>query len=273
MVIRGGFSVGMVFAFLAYKTQFLTAAASLLTKASDFKMLGLHLDRLSDIALATEDMTFGSDRDAGLKLKGRIEIEDIFYKYSDDDPYVLKGVSFTIEAGESVAITGPSGGGKSTLVQILLGLTKPTSGNIVIDGLALQDFGYRSYHAQVAAVLQDDTLFAGSMSENISLFDDNPDASFIRECAQIAAIHDDIEAMPMGYETLVGEMGASLSGGQSQRVLLARALYRKPRVLIMDEGTSSLDQTRERQINQAVAAMGITRVIIAHRKETIESAD
>nr|WP_306286294.1 ATP-binding cassette domain-containing protein [Sphingomonas sp. Ant20] len=209
MVIQGGFSVGMVFAFLAYKAQFLTAAASLITKASDFKMLGLHLNRLSDIALASEDITFATNRDAGLTLKGKIELQDVCYRYGDDDPNVLNGVNLTVKAGESIAITGPSGGGKSTLVQILLGLTKPTSGNILVDGMMLQDFGYRSYHTQVAAVLQDDTLFGGSLSENISLFDEYPDVSLIRECARIAAINDDIEAMPMGYETLVGEMGGS----------------------------------------------------------------
>jgi ATP-binding cassette, subfamily B, bacterial CvaB/MchF/RaxB len=272
MVIKGGFSVGMVFAFLAYKTQFLNAAASLITKAFDFKMLSLHLDRLSDIALETEDMSFASDRHSAPTLKGKIALQEVFYRYGDDDPLVLKGVNFTIEAGESVAITGPSGGGKSTLVQILLGLTKPTSGNVIVDGLLLQQFGYRSFHAQVAAVLQDDTLFGGSLSENISLFDEIPNAEFIRECARIAAIDDDIEALPMGYETLVGEMGAALSGGQRQRVLLARALYLKPRLLVMDEGTSSLDEVRERQINNAISAMGITRIIVAHRKETIASA-
>lgn len=121
-------------------------------------------------------------------------------------------------------------------------------------------------------MLQDDTLFGGSLSENISLFDEKPNAELIRECAKIAAIDDDIEALPMGYETLVGEMGAALSGGQRQRVLLARALYRRPRLLVMDEGTSSLDEVREQQINNAISAMGITRVIIAHRKETIASA-
>ena len=273
MVIHGGFSVGMVFAFLAYKTQFLTAAASLITKASDFKMLSLHLERLSDIALASEDLTFTSVRDAGLVLKGRIELREVFYHYGSDDPFVLRGINLTVEAGESIAITGPSGGGKSTLVQILLGLAEPTRGEMLIDGLPLRDFGYRSYHLQVAAVLQDDTLFGGSLSENISLFDENPDSSLIRECARIAAIDEDIHVMPMGYDTLIGEMGSALSGGQRQRVLLARALYRRPHILIMDEGTSSLDELRERQINQAIKAMGITRVIVAHRKETIESAD
>ncbi len=273
MVIKGGFSLGMVFAFLAYKTQFLVAAASLVEKASEFKMLGLHLDRLSDIALADEDIGFRSSHDAGLSLKGNIELRDICYRYGGDDPLVLQGVNLIVAAGESVAITGPSGGGKSTLLQILLGLAEPTSGEVLVDGLALRLFGHRSYHAQVAAVLQDDTLFGGSLGENISLFDEHSDLSRIRECARAAAIDEDIIAMAMGYETLVGEMGSALSGGQRQRVLLARALYRAPKILIMDEGTSHLDDVREREVNRAIASMGITRIIVAHRKETIASAE
>lgn len=273
MVIKGGFSVGMVLAFLAYKAQFLTASASLVQKASDFKMLGLHLDRLSDIALAAEDVSFQSPPTTSLSLKGDIELRGVHYRYGGDEPMVLQGVNLIVGAGESVAITGPSGGGKSTLLQILLGLVEPTGGEVLIDGLPLRTFGHQSYHAQVAAVLQDDTLFGGSLSENITLFDEHSDGVRIRECARAAAIDDDIIAMPMGYETLVGEMGTALSGGQRQRVLLARALYRKPRVLIMDEGTSHLDEAREREVNQAVASMGITRIIVAHRKETIASAD
>ncbi len=273
MVIKGGFSLGMVFAFLAYKTQFLAAAASLVEKASEFKMLGLHLDRLSDIALADEDIGFQSSHDAGLSLKGNIELRDICYRYGGDDPLVLQGVNLQVAAGESIAITGPSGGGKSTLLQILLGLAEPTSGEVLVDGLALRLFGHRSYHGQVAAVLQDDTLFGGSLSENISLFDEHSDLTRIRDCARAAAIDDDIMAMAMGYETLVGEMGSALSGGQKQRVLLARALYRAPRILIMDEGTSHLDDVREREVNRAIASMGITRIIVAHRKETIASAE
>lgn len=273
MVIGGGFSLGMVFAFLAYKTQFLTAASSLITKGADFKMLGLHLDRLSDIALAPEAPGFHTERDTRPDLRGGVELRDVHYRYGGDDPFVLRGVDLTVPPGGSVAITGPSGGGKSTLVQILLGLAEPTRGEVLVDGLPLPLFGYGSYHAQIAAVLQDDTLFGGSLSENISMFDEQPDAARVRECARTASIADDIEAMPMAYETLVGEMGSALSGGQRQRVLLARALYRRPRILVMDEGTSHLDEAREREVNEAVAAMGITRIIVAHRKETIASAD
>ncbi len=273
LVIAGGFSTGMIFAYLAYKTQFLNSGASLITKAADFKMLSLHLNRISDIALSSEDPAFQTDTGNTAVLKGKIELRDVSYQYGSDDQPVLSGVNLTIECGESVAITGPSGGGKSTLVQIILGLAKPTSGQILIDDLPLQSFGYRSYHAQIAAVLQDDSIFGGTIGQNISLFDESADYALMHECARIAAINDDIESMPMGYETLVGEMGSALSGGQIQRLLLARALYRRPRILVMDEGTSSLDETKEREINAAVSAMGITRVIIAHRKETINSAD
>ena len=272
MVIRGGFSVGMVFAFLTYKTQFLTAAASLFTKVSDFKMLGLHLERISDIVLPAEDVSFVSHRDARIALKGAIELKGIHFRYSAEDPWVLRGVDLIVEPGESIAITGPSGGGKSTLLQILLGLTAPTRGEVMVDGMPLKAFGYQSYYSQVAAVLQDDILFSGSLADNISLFDESPDLERVASSAIAAAIHDDIMAMAMGYETLVGEMGTSISGGQRQRILLARALYRQPRILVMDEGTSHLDDVLESRVNCAVSELGITRLIVAHRKETIRSA-
>jgi ATP-binding cassette subfamily B protein RaxB len=271
-IIRGGFSVGMVIAFLAYKTQFLNASISLINKASEFKMLGLHLERLSDIALASDDVSFQANLDLRADTRGAIELRDIYFRYGVDDPFVLRGVNLKVEPGESLVITGPSGGGKSTLLQILLGLVEPTGGEVLIDGIPIHRFGYKSYHAQVAAVLQDDTLFGGSLNDNISLFDDEPDLSKVKECAVTADIDEDISRMPMGYETLVGEMGSALSGGQKQRVLLARALYRKPRILVMDEGTSHLDEGRERKVNQAISGMGITRIIVAHRKETIASA-
>ena len=272
MVIGGGFSLGMVFAFLAYKAQFLTAGASLITKASDFKMLGLHLERLSDIALAEEDLSFQSEQDAGLELAGGIALRNVHYRYGAEEPLVLKGVDLDVAAGESVAITGPSGGGKSTILQILLGLAEPTTGEVLVDGMPLRTFGYQSYHSQIAAVLQDDVLFGGTLGENISLFDDSPDTGMIIEAATAAAIHEDIAAMPMGYATLVGGMGSSLSGGQRQRVLLARALYRKPKVLVMDEGTSHLDEAKERDVIRAVSDLAITRIVVAHRRETIASA-
>ena len=273
LVIAGGFSIGMVFAFMAYKMQFLQRGASLVDQSIAFRMLGLHLERLSDIALAEQDEGFAREGLPERVLVGRIELKNIAFRYSSTDPPVIDGVDLVVEPGDHIAITGPSGGGKSTLVKIILGLIEPTAGEVLIDGVPLWQFGHRRYREQVGAVLQDDHLFAGSLADNIALFDDAPDQVRILDAAKAAALVDDIAVMPMGYETLVGDMGSSLSGGQRQRVLLARALYRGPRLLVMDEGTSHLDVAREQIINTFVARLGITRVVIAHRQETIVSAN
>lgn len=272
-VIAGeGFSVGMVYAFIAYKTQFIQKATSLIDQGVAFRILALHLERLSDIALYPEDKSFQQASDLGGDLRGKIEFRNVFYRYSNADPFVLQDASLTIEPGEHVAITGPSGGGKTTLIKLLLGLIEPEAGEILVDGLSLSRFGYKSFRGQVAAVLQDDNLFAGSLAQNIALFDDEMDMSRVTRAAVAASIHDDIMCMPMQYETLVGEMGSTLSGGQKQRVLLARALYRNPKILVMDEGTSHLDAAHERAVNAAIAELGITLVLVAHRKETIDAA-
>lgn len=272
-VINGGFSVGMLFAYMAYKTQFLQRAASLIDQSIAFRMLGLHLERLSDIALADQDASVTEQTHAQPhSLKGGLELRGVSYRYSPTDPIVLDNVNLTIEPGEYLAITGPSGGGKSTLAKLMLGLLEPDAGEVLVDGLPLLRFGHRNYRAQIAAVLQEDSLFAGSLADNIALFDDEPNMERIIASAQLATIHDDITSMPMGFETLVGDMGSSLSGGQKQRLLLARAIYRRPRMLVLDEGTSHLDAAREQRVNTAIAELGITRIVIAHRLETIVRA-
>lgn len=268
-----GFSVGMVFAFLAYKFQFIQKSENLIAQAIQFRMLGLHLERLSDIALAEEDRGFVTPDAVETELVGRITLTGIEYGYSAGDPPVLKGVDLEVQAGEHVAITGPSGGGKTTLVKILLGLVEADKGEMLIDGVPLPRFGYRNYHRQIAGVLQEDTLFAGTLAENIAFFDENLDSGRVMAAAADAAIHEDIMRMPMQYETRVGEMGSTLSGGQKQRVLLARALYRRPRILVMDEGTAHLDALHEAAVNNAISRLGITRVVVAHREETIRAAD
>lgn len=273
LAIDGRLSVGMVFAYLAYKTQFLAAASSLIERLIAFRMIDLHLERLADIALADEDVGFQRQGDGHRELRGQIELRNISYRYGSDDPLVLRDVSMVITPGESVAITGASGGGKSTLAKILLGLIEPEGGEVLVDGQPLRSFGYASYRDQVSGVLQDDALFSGTIASNIAMFDEMPDRARIIEVATAAAISLDIEAMPMGYETLVGDMGSSLSGGQRQRVLLARALYRRPKMLVIDEGTSHLDHELELRVNSAISGLGVTRILIAHRKETIASAD
>jgi ATP-binding cassette subfamily B protein RaxB len=235
-------------------------------------MLGLHLERLSDIALTEQDASFTQAPVTRTELKGRIELRNVRFRYSPTDPLILDGVNLAVEPGEHVAITGPSGGGKSTLVKIMLGLLEPESGEVLVDGIPLKQFGYAHYREQVGAVLQDDHLFAGSIADNIALFDETPDSARIALAAKAAAIHDDIAKMPMGYETLVGDMGSSLSGGQKQRLLLARALYLRPKLLAMDEATSHLDASAEVRINELLSSLKVTRVVIAHRRETIDNA-
>lgn len=273
-IIEGsGFSVGMLFAYVAYKRQFIQKSVAFIDNAIAFRMLGLHLERLSDIALSVEDTSFGESFERDTVLEGRIDLSDVAYRYSPIDPFVLNGVNLSVKQGEFVAITGPSGGGKSTLVKIMLGLVEPERGEVLIDGLPLNRFGHKSYHRQIAAVLQQDSLFAGTLADNIAVFDESVDSNRIIWAASAASIHDDITRMPMQYDTFVGDMGTTLSGGQKQRILIARALYRQPKILVMDEGTAHLDAEHENAVNQSISAMGITRIIIAHRKETIEAAE
>ena len=185
---------------------------------------------------------------------------------------MFENASFSVAPGEYVAITGPSGGGKTTLIKVMLGLLRPSSGDILIDGTPLRQFGVRAFRDQVGVVMQDDQLLSGSVADNICCFDEAFDVEWMQTCARTAGIHDEIMRMPMGYNSLIGDMGTFLSGGQKQRVVLARALYRRPRILFMDEGTSHLDVALESQVNTAIKALGLTRIIIAHRPETIASA-
>lgn len=269
LVIDGGFSVGMMFAYMAYKTVFLQRGISLIDQIIAFRMLGLHLERLADIAFADQDTSFSREEKPYQELDGCIELKGVKFRYSPSDPLVLNGVNLKVSSGEHIAITGPSGGGKSTLVKLLLGLIEPDEGEVLVNGIPLVQFGHKNFHDQIGAVLQDDSVFAGTLADNIALFDNTPSTEGITQAAIGAALHEEIMAMPMGYETLVGDMGSSLSGGQRQRLLLARALYRKPRILIMDEGTSALDSVREQMVNVAIGHLGATRIMIAHRRETV----
>jgi ATP-binding cassette subfamily B protein RaxB len=205
--------------------------------------------------------------------KVHISARGIGFRYGDNEPPVIAGFDIDIEPGECVAIAGPSGAGKTTLLKILAGLLRPTDGTVLLNDVPLHAMGVEAYRAHVGCVLQDDRLFAGSIAENIAGFSLQPNPERIHEVAKFTAIHDEIMRMPMGYETLVGDMGSALSGGQVQRIVLARALYTMPRVLFLDEATSHLDDENERAINQAVRRLPISRVIVAHRRSTLEMAD
>ncbi len=271
LTLEGIFTVGMLIAYLAYKEQFTQRVATLIDRIMEFRMLRLHGERLADIVMAEPEPV---EHMLVLPTKPPlIQARSLSFRYADGEPWVIANCDLDIAPGESVAIVGPSGCGKTTLVKILLGLLAPVTGEIRIDGVPFKQLGPANFRRTAGAVMQDDQLFAGSIGENISLFDDTWDQDRIEEAARRAAVHDDIVSMPMGYHSLIGDMGSSLSGGQRQRVLMARALYRRPMVLILDEATSHLDVERERLVNAAVSMLELTRIIVAHRPETIASAD
>ncbi len=270
LIMENQFSVGMIFAFMAYRDQFVEAASSLIEVLINFRMLRLHLDRIADIALSEPEPSGGTRLDI---KEASIKATNLTFSYDGAREPVLKDVNLEIAGGSSIALIGPSGRGKTTLLKLLTGLLTPQSGTVSVDGTILTSVDPKHFRGQIATVMQADHLFSGSIMDNITLFDLEPDADWMKECAKTAQIHDDINEMPMGYDTPVGDMGAALSGGQIQRVILARALYRKPKILFIDEGTSNLDIPTERAVNTAIASLGITRIIVAHRPETIRSAD
>lgn len=274
LVMDGKLSVGMLFAFFAYKETFATRVGALIDKAVDVKMLRLQAERLADIVLTPSEQADGSGQgllDAAA-LPASLELRDVHFSYGDGEPEVLRGVSLRVEPGEAVAIVGPSGCGKTTLLKVMLGILTPTSGQVLMGGVPTATLGLRACRDRLGVVMQDEPLFSGSIADNISFFSAEADTAWVEQCARVAAVHDEIAAMPMGYRTLMGDMGAALSGGQKQRILLARALYKRPAILLLDEATSSLDVERERIVNQAVRQLALTRVIVAHRPETIASA-
>jgi len=277
MVMANTLSVGMVLAFIAYKGQLTQRFANLIEQIIQFKMMRLHLDRIADIALTEQEAnregeaTFSNSE--GYESTGKLTLENICFSYSDEQAPILNNVNLTLEAGESVAITGPSGAGKTTLMKIMLGLLQPSSGKVLLDGKDITHLGLKNYRKQIAAVMQDDTLLAGSIADNVSFFDPQPNYLKIEQCAHLAAIHEDITKMTMGYNSLVGDMGSNLSGGQIQRLLLARALYQSPCVLFMDEATSHLDKDNEAKISEQIQHLPMTRIMIAHRQETINMAE
>ena len=277
LVLDRSLSLGVLFAFIAYKEQFALRVSGLIDKLVALRMLRLQAERLADIVLTPPEADDATASTALLPEPGAgLELVNVSFRYADGEPEVLSRVNLRIEPGESVAITGASGCGKTTLLKIMLGVLEPTEGEVRIGAtgatVPLQRLGLQRWRQMVGVVMQDEPLFSGSVADNISFFDPAAEPAWVEHCAQVAAVHDEIMAMPMRYHTLIGELGTALSGGQKQRVLLARAMYKRPRLLLLDEATSALDVDRERQVNQAVRHLQLTRVIVAHRPETIASA-
>lgn len=271
-VANSEFSVGMLFAFIAYKDQFTNRLSALIDKMFELRMLRLHAERVADIVMTPAEQDSAQHEVDPSRIDPSLEVRDLSFRYADGEPWVLRNVSFKIPAGQCVAIAGVSGCGKTTLVKLLLGLLEPTAGEVMVGGERLSILGRANYRQIVGSVMQDDHLFAGSLAENISFFDPHATQERITKVATLAAIHHEIAAMPMSYNTLIGDVGSGLSGGQRQRVLLARALYRSPRLLVLDEATSHLDVWNEQAIAASVKELQMTRILVAHRPETLASA-
>ncbi|MBK6616094.1 peptidase domain-containing ABC transporter [Ottowia sp.] len=276
-VVHQEFTVGMIYAFLSYKGTFTSRSHSLIDKFMEFRMLSVHLERLADIVLEEREMASnGAARghsvppeDLAAPEFRSIEFRSVWFRYSDVSPWVLEDLNFSIQAGESIGLIGPSGRGKTTVLRLLLGTLKPTRGEVLINGVPMEAFGVERYRRMFASVMQDDHLLSGSVEENISFFDSDVDEERLVNAAKVAAIHDDIVRMPMGYGTTVGDLGCTLSAGQQQRVLLARAVYHSPTVLVLDEATSHLDVQTDAKVTAAIATLKITKVVVSHRPETI----
>ena len=306
LVMEGTLSIGMLLAFMAYKARFISALDGVVNKLIELSMLGVHFNRLSDIlltpsqqkplSLKTKDDTFekqnvrfgnadfpnsstpnslapnvltpdGASMSSLLDAKTRpvaLKATALSYRYSETNAWVFKNLMFSVHSGEIVAITGDSGCGKSTMLKCLMGLYPVSEGNIEHPS---------STNPVIASVLQEDTCLSGTIAQNICCFEEAPDLKKMVYVAQLACIHEEIMQMPMQYHSLVGDMGSSLSGGQKQRLLLARALYQEPDILFLDEASSHLDMENEAQINHHLKSLNMTRIIVAHRPQSIAMAD
>ncbi|MES2603677.1 MAG: peptidase domain-containing ABC transporter, partial [Pseudomonadota bacterium] len=274
-VLNNEISIGMIMAYLSFKDQFYGRVFALVDKLFEFRLLELHLGRLGDIALQEPEQHVQGMGAPPMDvcLVGGLRTETLGFRYDEQAPWLFRHVELEVGNDEVVAIIGPTGCGKSTLLKIVMSLLQPAEGVVSMHGVPIKTMGLHAYRERIAGVMQDDVLLSGTIFDNITFFDPAPDRERVEMAASLAAIATDIRVMPMQYNTLVGSMGAALSGGQVQRILLARALYKRPRLLVLDEATSHLDVATEKAVNKAIKQMRIARLLVAHRPETILQAD
>lgn len=268
-VLDGSMSLGTMLALQALAINVLTPLASLVGNAQQLQMVGAHLERLADVLDAEPEATDGVE----LEITGRIELDEVSFRYDERARPVLRGISLAIEPGQKIALVGPTGSGKSTLAKVLLGLYDPSAGEVRYDRVPMAKLDRRSLRRQLGVVMQEPVLFSGSIRENIAFNDASLAPEQVVQAATMAGIHEEIMMFPMGYDTWLAEGGGGLSGGQRQRLALARALAHRPRILLLDEATSNLDVATEARIERNLRGAASTRIVIAHRLSTIRDAD
>lgn len=271
-VLTGTFEIGTMLALNALAVAFLTPLSTLVNSGQSLQLVRSHLERIADVMGAEPEQDNGRVQ-LPPRLMGDVRLDNVSFQYAPSAPTVLRDISVSIRAGQKVAIVGRTGSGKSTLGNILLGLYVPEQGDVFYDTLPLRTLNYEAIRSQFGVVIQNASIFSGSIRENIALSSPGADLECISKAARMAAIHDEIMQMPMGYETQIAENGNALSGGQRQRLALARALVHSPVLLLLDEATSALDVVTERVIENNLRSLACTQIIIAHRLSTIRNAD
>jgi ATP-binding cassette subfamily B protein RaxB len=255
----------MLYAFIAYKNQFKDRLAALVDYLIEYRLLGVHLDRISDIALTpAEHLEPRSALPAVNAESSLLKVAELAFTYPDRAP-LFSGISLQLEQGESLAIGGPSGCGKSTLLRLIAGLTPLQSGEVQLAGFTLRNCPLGIWRSQIAFVSQEDGIISGSLADNITLFDDTPNDNRLNMVGDLVGLGAMVEQLPLRWETRLGELGIALSAGQQQRVLLARALYSDPTLLILDEATAHLDEAAEANFFQQLKRLNLSCLVVSHR--------
>ena len=272
MVIQGEMSLGTMLAVTTLAVAFLGPLSSLVATGQQLQLVGANLERIGDVLRATPEQDVQNVQTAP-QLTGRVELADVSFRYHPNAPWAVRKATVSIQPGQKIAIVGRTGSGKSTLAMLLLGLYRPQEGEIRYDDLSLSQINVRTLRNQYGVVLQDASLFSGSVRRNIAALDPQVSLDHIIEASQLATIHDEIIDLPMEYETMIAEGGANLAGGQRQRLAIARALVHKPAILLLDEATSDLDAITESIVDKNLSDLACTRIVIAHRLSTVRNAD
>ena len=273
LTMEGKFSLGLMTAFLGYLSSFMTPADTLISSGQRISEMRTDMERITDVMEYEKDELSAALGAGALRLFGMISIKDVSFSYAKFDKPVLKDISLNISPGESVAIVGHSGSGKTSLLRLLTGLYQPTSGRIMYDGKSIKEIGHESFTRSVAVVDQDISFFGDTIKNNLKMWDECiSDEDMINACKD-ACIYDDIIRREGGFDSVLSQGGADLSGGQRQRLDIARALCKNPAVLILDEATASLDVKIEREVLSAIRRRGITCIMVTHRLSAISDCD